>query len=100
LLRRNIAQQDAGRTWQETEEGELWQDTRQAEDTVFDPTNCTINNQILYSHSIARNVDYIKCTGGGTWLIETCEGEEEEEKYTWNYRKATARCSSFIILSQ
>ena len=57
-----------------------------AEDTVFDPTNCTISNQILYSRSIAQNVDYVKFTGGGAWLIngmhrvETCE-EEEEDKW-------------------
>jgi len=56
-----------------------------AEDTVFDPTNCTISNQILYSCSIAQNVDYVKFTRGA-WLIngmhrvETCE--QEEEKYT------------------
>jgi hypothetical protein len=43
---------------------------RQAEDTVFDPTNCTINNQILYNHSIAQNVDYVKFTGGGARLID------------------------------
>jgi hypothetical protein len=60
---------------------------RQAEDTVFDPTNSTISNQILYNPSIAWNVDYTKFTGGGAWLmdgmhrVETCEWEEEE-KYT------------------
>lgn len=60
---------------------------RQVEDTVLDPTNCTIINQIPYNHSIARNVDYVKFADGGAWLIDgmhtvkTCE-EEEEEKYT------------------
>jgi hypothetical protein len=60
---------------------------RQAEDAIFDPTNCTINNQILYNHPIAWNVDYVKFTGGGAWLIdsmhrvETCESDKKE-KYT------------------
>jgi hypothetical protein len=59
---------------------------RQVEDTVFDPTNCTISNKILDNESIAWNMDYTKFTGGGAWLTITCiklkREEDEEEKDT------------------